>query len=274
MCIRPEYAPVVWLPYNPNILRCLESLIIDRMDERLLSSSPWRIFLFRPDHHSRSMLSLVCALLPICPPFYNRTRAYPLFLSSFTCFITSNTQDIAFCTSVPPNSSISVLAVIGSSTTGTSSLTSVSAALSGSWIYSNFGGQVVQVKPVFVAYQSTDTEILYLLTPTLRPTPPATTIPNPTRPTPPAPTISNPATLSQSAKIAIAVTIPVVVLALILAISLLCIHRRRKSQPSEPSEHYETVVSQPRSEKSAPSGYAGETRAELEGSRLPIQEVR
>ena len=208
---------------------------------------------------------------PYLPPLYNLTQAYPLLLSSFTCLITSNIQEIAFCTSVPPNSAISVLAVTGSSTTGTSiptsvSPTSVSAALSGSWIYSNFGGQVVQAKPVFVAYQSTDTEILYLLTPSLRLTPPATTIPNPTRPTPPA----NPATLSQSAKIAIAVTIPVVVLALILAISLLYIHRRRKSQLSEPSEHYETVASQSKSENSAPSGYVGETRAELEGSRLPI----
>jgi hypothetical protein len=198
------------------------------------------------------------------PPLCHRTQAYQLLLSSFTCLITSNAQDIAFCTSFPPNRPISVLAVSGPSTTGTSSLTSVSAALSESWIYSNFEGQVIQAKPIFVAYQSTDTEILYLLTPTLRPTSPTPTTSNPAAP-------SQQGGLSESAKIAIAAIIPVVCIALIVATSLLCIHRRRKARTSAPSA---TVISQPKSELSAPSGYAGETRAELEGSRLPIQEVR
>jgi hypothetical protein len=51
--------------------------------------------------------------------------------------------------------------------------------ISGSWVYSDFTSHTVQAKPIFVAYESTDTEILDLLTRTLQPSGSSVTTPPP-----------------------------------------------------------------------------------------------
>src|ERR1700734_2940022 len=69
----------------------------------------------------------------------------------------------AWCISHISADYISVLAINSSGTVVSSRPTG---AVSGSWGYGDFQGQTVQAKPVFVAYQPTDTEILSLLTAT------------------------------------------------------------------------------------------------------------
>jgi hypothetical protein len=67
----------------------------------------------------------------------------------------------AFCVSLLLGP-ISVLAIPPATVIGHGNPSTIS----GSWVYSNFQSYQVKVKPIFVAYQSTDTEILELLTPT------------------------------------------------------------------------------------------------------------
>lgn len=168
-----------------------------------------------------------------------QTQADLLAFSSLSCFTSLDLEEYgyAFCTSSISTSYISALAV-PSPTSGT---THKSGVISGSWVYGNFKYQAVKAKPIFVAYQSTDSEILQLLTPSLRS--PSTTSASSTTSTSASPTstVTTGSTmhggLSQGSKIAIGVVIPVVVLAIIVATLLCCIRRRRKSQMPTRSAH-------------------------------------
>ncbi len=159
-----------------------------------------------------------------------QTQADLLPFSSLSCFTELTQWPSAFCVSSISASSISALAV----PSPTSGVTHKSGVISGSWVYGNFKYQAVKAKPVFVAYQSTDSEILQLLTPNLRS--PSSTSASSTTPTSASPTstVTTGSTihggLSQGSKVAIGVVIPVVVLAIIVATLLYCIRRRRKSR--------------------------------------------
>jgi hypothetical protein len=169
----------------------------------------------------------------------------------------------AWCTSRVLANYISVLAINSSGTVVSSRPTGT---VSGSWGYGDFQGQTVRAKPVFVAYQPTDTEILSLLTATSSRTSFSATStsksPTSTSTSPiPVPDKS----LSKGSKIAIGVTVPVVVLALMIATSFFWIRRRRNSQIARPGAQDGTETRQPKAELHGES--AGRPRAELEGSR-------
>lgn len=238
------------------------------MDERLLSSAALSYtYHFPSDHHSRTVLSLVRTFFCYTSTLAAKRKLIALPFSSLSCYTSLELEKygIAFCTSSISASYISALAV----SSPTSEATPKSGVISGSWVYGNFKNQVVNAKPIFVAYQSTDSEILQLLTPSLRS--PSTTSASGTTPTstPPTSTVTTGSTihggLSQGSKVAIGVTIPVAVLAIIVTILLCYIRRRRKSQMPTHSAHDGTGVWQAKAELPAESN----TRsvAEPEGSQ-------
>jgi len=198
----------------------------------------------------------------IFPPTITAVQCCP---SSLSCYTSLDLEQygFAFCTSSISASYISALAV----PSPTSGATPKSGVISGSWVYGNFKNQAVRAKPIFVAYQSTDSEILQLLTPSLRS--PSTTSASSTTPTsaPPTSTVTTGLTihggLSQGSKVAIGVTIPVVVLAIIVATLLYCIRRRRKSQMPTHSAHDGTGAWQAKAELPGESNWR--PVAELEG---------
>jgi hypothetical protein len=137
-----------------------------------------------------------------------------------------------------------------------------------------------------VAYESTDTEILHLLTATLRPsgssvitsqpnTPTASTFASPT----PISTETSPPTgLSQADKIAIGVVVPLAVIALV---ALLLFFFCRKSQTPPLNEVEDVQMQWEKPELPAhsppahsPPAHTESARAELEGTWPPPHELQ
>jgi len=186
------------------------------------------------------------------------------------------------CISTPPPTPISVLAI----PPATAIEHSNPSTISGSWIYSNFQSDLVQVKPIFVAYLSTDTLILELLIPTLRPSSSSMTISLPNTvtvnstlasPTSTSTEMSPPSGLSQASKIAIGVIVPLAVIALVAALSLFFY---RNSQVLAPTEfenaqvHWEKPELPAHSQLPHPPVQTLSARAELEGARAPPHELQ
>ncbi|KAI9741300.1 MAG: hypothetical protein M1834_003017 [Cirrosporium novae-zelandiae] len=155
--------------------------------------------------------------------------------TGFSCAIWANYLNYYFCTSNIPTTSIPLWIVGISSGVSIQTLvttiphpswkanTITSSASSGSAVQTitTSSSPKVYAKPIFVAYQSTDTQVVYHYSPSLRPTSVSATS-----------DASTNSGLSTGAKIAIGVVVPLVVIfsALLVGFFILRHRRRRKLQ--------------------------------------------
>jgi len=142
----------------------------------------------------------------VFPPSVTAAQCCP---SGFSCLTVNNTHDYAYCVSMPPNSAISVWAIAtgGASSTVTNLPTIAT----------------IRAKPIFVAYQTTDT-LIANTTPSLSPSPTSSTSVASTK------TPSGSSGLSQSAKIAIGVAVPVVTIFAAFVLGILVILYRHSNR--------------------------------------------
>jgi len=143
-------------------------------------------------------------------------------VTAIQCCPSSLTCSSAWCLSQISAASISVFGFQVPKATA-----SAGGVLSGSWLFASFQNQTVSAEPIFVAYGPTDSEILKLLTATQPPSP----IPSGNNTT-----SSSDNSLPLGAKIAIGVIIPVVAIALIVAIAAYCFRIRRRQKTEIPQQ--------------------------------------